>query len=180
MKQRTLIQEYSRAIYGLATDQVEPIITFFETTIHLVRTSKELDTALNHPLLSTEQKVSVLLAAISEPVPAVGKEAIRNLVANRRLALLPEIVEYLRAMYYNSTSVVEVVITSVFPIPEEQQQTLTERLSRFTGKKVLPRFQLNRELIGGFVLKIGDLIIDNSVKTELHNLKMRLLAPSLG
>jgi F-type H+-transporting ATPase subunit delta len=180
MKQQTLIQEYGRAIYGLAGNEAEGLIRFFETVVQLTRTSKELDNALNHPLLSTAQKVSVLLANITGPIPMVGKETIKDLVAKRRMVLLPQIVEYFRLLHYNTTAVVEVVITSVFPMPADKQQTLTERLCRFTGRKVIPHFQLNRELIGGFTMKIGDLIIDNSVKTELNKLKMLLLSPSLG
>jgi F-type H+-transporting ATPase subunit delta len=175
MKHQTLIQEYGRAINGLvAANETEGVIGFFQTVVALMRASQELNTAMNHPLLSTDQKVTVLLANVTGDIPRVGREAVRDLVSNRRMVLLPEIVEHLRTLHYTATGVVEVVVTSAFPVAAEQQTALTEQLSRFTGKKVLPRFQLDHGLIGGFALKIGDLVIDNSVKTELHKLKMRL------
>jgi F-type H+-transporting ATPase subunit delta len=180
MKQQTLIQEYGRAIYALGENEADGIMQFFETVNHLVHTSKELDNALNHPLLTTSQKIAVLLANVTGPVPRVGLETIKDLVAKRRMVLLPEILDYFRVIHYNTTAVVEVVITSVFPLPAEKQRVLVDQLAKSTGKKVVPRFELDGRLIGGLTVKIGDLIIDNSVKTEINQLKMRLLAPSLG
>jgi F-type H+-transporting ATPase subunit delta len=105
-----------------------------------------------------------------------GSNFVRTLANNRRLGYLPEIAALFREMKDASDGVVDVTVTSAAPLDGAQQKSLSSALARKLQRDVRLHFQLDPSLIGGAVLRAGDLVIDGSLRARLDRIAHTLSA----
>ena len=99
-----------------------------------------------------------------------GANFVRLLVENRRLNLLPEIVAQYESLKADAEARVEVTVTSAFTLEPEQLKSLSAALKRKLGREVNITAQVDKTLMGGIVIRAGDLVIDGSVRGRLADL----------
>jgi len=119
------------------------------------------------------QVIALLGAADAEPLTRRFLELIE---ANDRLPLLTAIADRYTAMVFEHLNLVRAVVTSARPLAPEQMTEIRRRLMRRLGKTVILRNRPDPNLIAGFVVKVGDDVIDCSVKGHLERLRDRLLS----
>ena len=80
------------------------------------------------------------------------------------------------------SGVVEVEVTSAIELPEETRSTIRRRIEKATGGKVKMKETVHEGIVGGLVLRLGDVIVDGSLRSRLRQLKDRLreAAPAAG
>ncbi len=114
-----------------------------------------------------------LLDFISE-VSGKANTNVRNfldeLVRNRRLALLPEVAAMFEAMRNEVENVADVKVTSAVALTDAQRQRLSDSLKKRLKKEVRLNCDVDANLIGGAVIRSGDLVIDGSLRTRLQGL----------
>lgn len=102
----------------------------------------------------------------------------RNFVAfvaqNKRLAALPAIAEIFEQMKADAERTAEVQVTSAFELTEAQQAALAGQLTARLGRKVMVNALVDSSLIGGAIIRTGDLVIDASVRGKLAKLSATL------
>lgn len=103
-----------------------------------------------------------------------GQNLVRLLVANDRLALVPDIARLFEERKSEHEGVVDVVIESPFPIKPAEETALAEALRRKLGREVRVSSEENAELIGGVRVRAGDLVIDGTVQAQLKQLAHEL------
>jgi F-type H+-transporting ATPase subunit delta len=111
--------------------------------------------------------------------PALGEHGanfVRTLAENRRLAYLPEISAQFEVLKDEAQGVADVTVTSASAIDQAQQQKLTAALERRLQRKVRLHCAVDPALIGGAILRAGDLVIDGSVSTRLARIAYELTA----
>ncbi len=116
----------------------------------------------------------ILLDICEEQVSKDGKNLLKLLIDNRRLMVLPELqtqYEYLRAQHQQY---INVEITSAFTVVEEQQQEIELALKKRLGKAVNITTRIDTNLVGGWVIRAGDEVIDISLKGRLAQLAGKL------
>ena len=96
-----------------------------------------------------------------------GANFVRLLVENRRLNLMPEIVAQYETLKAEAEARVEATVTSAFTLEPEQLKSLGEALKRKLGREVNLTAQVDKTLMGGIVIRAGDLVIDGSVRGRL-------------
>lgn len=125
---------------------------------------------LNHPRVAASQLVTV----IGEVGGAQFDESVRNFIAtlanNRRLGLLPEITAMYEVMRAEVEGVADVEVISAVPLDASQQQRLSGALKTRLKREVRMRCSVDAALLGGAVVRYGDLVIDGSVKERLARL----------
>lgn len=99
-----------------------------------------------------------------------GQNLIRVLAENRRLPALPAIAELFDELVTEHQKVVEVIVTSAAELSEQEQQSISEAMAKRLACKVSLHCQVTPELIGGMVIRAGDLVIDNSLRGKLNRL----------
>ena len=109
----------------------------------------------------------MFLASCNTELPAEAKNFVEILIRNRRLELLPEIRDQFEALKLEREGVVDADIESAFPLEEAQVAALVVELERKFKRKVSPRVRVDRELIGGVRVTVGDEVIDGSVRSKL-------------
>jgi F-type H+-transporting ATPase subunit delta len=98
------------------------------------------------------------------------------LAENGRLALLPEIRVQFDALKNEREGVLEAEVQSAFELSEAQVADLVQRLEKKTGRKVKTKVQVNKDLIAGVRIMLGDKVIDGSARAQLGALETALKA----
>ena len=105
-----------------------------------------------------------------------GRNFVRTLAENRRLAVLPEIAALFDELKDREEGVVDVRVTSAAPLPERQRDELAAALQRRLRRQIRLHCETDPQLIGGAVLRAGDLVIDGSLRERLVALAYELTA----
>lgn len=143
-----------------------------------LRGSRELQLLLASPVVRGPRKRAVFDALFSMRLGATAMGVVRLLIAKSREPLLPDIIDQFLALRDERQNVVTVGVTSAVELPEGQQKSLTATLEKTTGKSVRLRLAQDNAVRGGLIVKIGDTVLDGSVRRQLELLHDRFAAGS--
>lgn len=99
-----------------------------------------------------------------------GTNFLRLLLENRRVAVLPEIADQYEALKAEVENKVDVTVTSASPISSEQEKMIREALRERLNREISIETEIDENLIGGAVIKAGDVVIDGSLRSRLEGL----------
>ena len=165
-------RRYSKAIFEIAEEknQVKEIYEMLNSAMVLYRTDKEFKNFIRNPLISNEEKKLVLNEIF-------GKDNSDNLnillyiLDKGRINCIKYIVaEYLK-IYYRKNRILDVRATFTKELTDEQKKKLIDKLSQKTGKEINLEIKIDKNILGGGIIRIGDKIIDGSIRRELDNWK---------
>lgn len=149
--------------------------------LSMVLKNPEMQLIVNSPLVSPRQCYEVLnsLPGIFNDLPegeprAQAQRFVRLLVDNRRLSLMDVILAEFRALKDQAEGVAEAEVVSAFPLPAEEATALMKKIETRYGRSLKPNFRVDSALIGGVIVKVGDLILDQSVRGQLERMRLSL------
>lgn len=178
MSSEAVARRYARAIFELGKEGgnlpalTREISAFGETYAG----SEELRNVLDNPLVPEEQREAVLVEIAGRlGVSPIGNSTLRLLARRRRLAAAPEIARQLARLADEDANLVRATVTSAGPLSESYLSDLKAALEKSTGRKVAIVHQVDPSLIAGVVTKIGDQVIDGSVRARLASFRESLL-----
>ncbi|MEX0976719.1 MAG: F0F1 ATP synthase subunit delta [Woeseia sp.] len=140
---------------------------------------------LGNPALTERKRLEFLTdllrrAAGDSPVLASanrhGVNFLRLILENGREAVLPEVASHFEARKAEVENTVDVTVTSAVPLDEDQKHTIAEALKKRLGRQVRLETKLDENLIGGAVIRAGDVVIDGSLRARLQGLAHALTA----
>ena len=105
-----------------------------------------------------------------------GRNFLRLLLENGRVSVLPEISEHFEMLKAQVENTVDVTVTSAAPLSDARKSEITSALKRRLGRKVRLETEIDENLIGGAVIRAGDVVIDGSVRSRLEGLANALIA----
>jgi F-type H+-transporting ATPase subunit delta len=118
----------------------------------------------------------MFISILSGRLSAEADNLLRVLAENGRIGLLPEIRAQFEALKNEREGVVEAEVQSAFELTEAQVADLVQRLEKKTGRKVRTTVQVNKDLIAGVKVVLGDKVIDGSARAQLGALETALKA----
>ena len=179
----TLARPYAQAIFELA-----------HAADDLAEWSKSLDVAralladgevvayLGDPAFSNEQRLDFLtgLFAKAKASKVSGKDKqgtnfLKLLLEYGRIGVMPEIADHFEALKAKVENVVDVVVTSASAISKKQQNAISKALRERLGRDVNLETETDENLIGGAVIRAGDVVIDGSLRSRLDSLATTLI-----
>jgi F-type H+-transporting ATPase subunit delta len=142
----------------------------------LVRSNAELLEVFRHPAITYEQKRSVLEELIrrSRPRPTTAN-FLKVLLQNGRMAELSEVSTQFAQELDRRSGVVTAQVTTARPLSADAQEALRDQLGQLTGSRVRLQFEVDDELIGGVVTRIGSTLYDGSVRGRLQQIKQKMV-----
>lgn len=183
MREGAVIQRYAQAIFelGLEGDELGLVAEQIGRMAAAWSTNRELRLALEDPILDEERRQAVL-EEVAERLGIRGTalNALRVMAARRRLAVLPGVSRELTRLSDEHQGVLRTEVITAAPLPESYYQALIGRLESTTRRKIVLERREDPSLIGGVVLRIGDSIIDGSLRGRLNQMENRLLAGAAG
>ncbi len=141
----------------------------------------DLQELLSHPKIANEKKVILLEDALSDKISHDLLGGLLVLIVHKgRQAHIPEILEEVLEMVDAYEGKVKAYISSSDALSDEQKSGVVTELAKQTGKEIIPLYEVDETLIGGLVIRIGDRIVDNSIKGHLHLLSRELLETKIN
>jgi F-type H+-transporting ATPase subunit delta len=140
---------------------------------------------LANPALSDDGQLSFLTglfgtAGSADGILAGGTKEGRNflklLLENGRIAVLPEVAQHFEALKAEVENTIDVTVTSATELDEAQKRAIVEALRKRLGREVRLEAALDKGLIGGAVIRAGDVVIDGSLRSRLRSLSQALTA----
>ena len=171
----TVARPYAEAAFRLA-DQSGALAKWSEMVAALaqVAENERVRTAIADPNLSDAKVAGVFISILSGKLSGEAENFVRVLARNDRLSLLPEIRQQFEVLKNEREGVIEAEVQSAFELDEAQLKDLVQRLEKKTGRKVRPHVSVDRELIGGVKIVLGDKVIDGSARAQLAALETAL------
>jgi len=144
----------------------------------MLTSSTELRTALLTPAIQTSRKHAVVARLLEKLgcAPLV-RNFIYVIIDHRRIGIFSDICEAFEHVLDERRGVVRAEVVSAAPLGAPQSAGLEAELSRLTGKRMRLRFEVDPDLLGGVVARIGSTVYDGSVRGQLRQLRRRLTEP---
>jgi F-type H+-transporting ATPase subunit delta len=169
-----IAQRYARAVFGLAggdAGRAARLLEEFDALTDEILASDDLRRCLLTPLFPRAERRGVVTELCNHlQLSAETRATALILVAENRMGLLPGIRDQLRALVDRMAGRVEALVISARPLDAAQQERLRQVLSRRAGASVALRLRHDPKLIGGLVVRLGDVLLDGSVRTQLDKL----------
>ncbi len=173
----TAARPYAKALYEVAqkgdAKKWLPVMAICQA----LGEDKDTQAFLKSPNLTDKrfmEVVKILSVKARADIPEKFSHFVQVLSANKRFSLLPEIASLFIDEVNKSNDTVVAEIISARPLSDASKDTLVQRLTQRYGKKVEASIEIDKSLIGGAVIKVGDTVIDGSVKGRLEQLTKAL------
>lgn len=173
----TAARPYAKAVFELANgaknyEQWDNTLAFLSA----VAADEQVRPLLTTPALRAQERGEAFLKVCEGNVDEQGANFVRVLAENGRLPLLPAIAELYQELSGEAQNIVDVTVRSAFELSDEQSETIKKALSEKLGKSVTINAELDESLVGGIVIRAGDLVMDGSVKNRINQLANQLLS----
>lgn len=145
----------------------QDMLSVFQT----IEESKELQVALSSPVIKTSDKRDVLLQVFNKQ-SELTKGLIQVLAINQRTDLLNEVAEAYISIFNDREGIKEVTVTTAIALSSELEKKVLDKAKELTqAKEVILSSKIDESILGGFIIRFGDLQYDASVANQLKTIK---------
>jgi len=169
-------RRYAQAVFGLAIDRSE-LDTWLDDVTYLAGTleSEQFGQFLDSPQASADRKAELIESTLGDRVSPLAKNLL-SLLASRNMAhLLPGIADQYQRLLDSHRGIERAEVSSAIPLDDGQRTRVVELLKAIVGKDVRLVSRVEPALIGGFVARVGDRVIDGSTSGRLRQLRRELV-----
>ncbi len=177
MRESTIARNYAETLIALArkADDLHGWGKTIQGVADAVRENPTLRIFLESPKISAARKNEIFLKAFGDRVPRLFLKFLQALVIKRRQNLIPEIaVEYWNLVDLQEGRI-HAQVTVARESSVEEKDAIAKHLSRVLGGEVIPHLSVNPAILGGVVVKVGDTVMDGSVRKRLATLRSRMI-----
>jgi F-type H+-transporting ATPase subunit delta len=163
---------YAKAVLSLATENkvAEAVASDMKSISSSISGSDELSLMLQSPVIRSADKKAVLTSVFHKTEEAT-KSLIETLLANKRIALLGEVAKKYIQLYDAMRDTQVAKVTTAVPLTDTLKTKVLEKVKELTGRTSELENVIDSSIIGGFILRVGDLEYNASVANKLNNLK---------
>lgn len=174
---KLISKTYGEALYELALEQgkADQFLEEVTSLIDILAQNPDFDKLMNHPKVNKDEKVGVMETVFDGKL---SKELIGFLVLilqKERYKELGAILKYFVQKVKEEKGIGPAHVTTPMELSEVQKKQIEEKLLETTSYKTMEMtYAVDESLIGGMVIRIGDRVVDSSIKTKLEELKKQL------
>jgi F-type H+-transporting ATPase subunit delta len=178
MRETTIGRNYAEALVALATraGDLEGWGAMISDVANAVQTDVKLSRFLESPRISADKKSEILARAFQDRLPRLFVRFLQAVIRHRRQALIPAIAGEYHAIVDDVQGRVHAQV-AVAREPDPRTRTAIEReLARVLRKTVVPHYAVKPYILGGMVVRVGDTVMDGSVRRRLTTLRRHMLS----
>lgn len=157
--------------YADALMQIKDVGKDLETVCEIFKQSSDLAAVLENPAIPEDVKYSIIDNIFGGQVDVKIINFLKILVNKKRIQEFGVIAAAYDAQLDEKNNIKRVEIVSAVELNQDTKQRITDKLAQRLQKTIVPQWQINTNIIGGLVVKIGDDVIDTSLKNKLENIK---------
>jgi F-type H+-transporting ATPase subunit delta len=178
MREPTIAKNYAETLLELAqrAGDLRGWGEMLDQVADAMETDRRLRTFLESPRISAQRKNEILQKAYGAQLPRNFLRFLQALVSHRRQMLIPVIAHAYHDLVDQVEGRVHASVTVARAADESDRDVITKQLSRVLGKQVVPHFHVNADILGGVVVRVGDTVLDGSVRRRLATLRTKMLA----
>jgi F-type H+-transporting ATPase subunit delta len=171
-----IAQVYARSLYQVATehDKLDTVREQLGEFADALDQSRELQTFFFSPYFSTEEKKDGLDAAVTDADETV-RNFLRLLLENHRMPVVFRVRREVDRLWEEDHRLLPVEITSAVELDPSIAERIGDEIGRQTGRTVQLTSTVDPNVIGGIVLRVGNSILDASIRTRLENLRKQVV-----
>lgn len=177
MREPTIAKNYAEALLELArrSNDLRGWGEMIDGVAGAVESDRSLRVFLESPRVSAQKKSEIFEKAYGASMPRTFVLFLQALVRNRRQMLIPAIAHEFRDLVDEVEGRVHAAVTVARETDDADRQMISAQLSRALGKEVVPHFVVNKAILGGVIVRVGDTVLDGSVRRRLATLRARML-----
>lgn len=176
MREPTIARNYAETLVSLArkAGDLAGWGAMIEDVASAVQRDEQLTLYLNSPRISADRKNAVLAKAFQDRLPRLFVRFLQAVISHRRQALIPAIAVEYGNIVDELENRVHAHVTVAREPDAATQQAITAGVSKALGKTVVPHYAVRPEILGGLVVRVGDTVMDGSVRRRLGLLRSHL------
>jgi F-type H+-transporting ATPase subunit delta len=178
MSNETVARRYASALADVVmkTGETEIVRAELKAWEQLIAGNAELANAFGNPSIQASKKEAILESLISKANSSkTTSNFLRVLLRNGRLTDLSAVNERFEAVLEERSGIVSGEVISAHELDDAARRELMANLEKLTGRTVKLDFQIDKDIIGGVVTRVGSTVYDSSVRTKLEKLKAELI-----
>lgn len=171
----TIARPYAEAVFSLAQEQSQykewsDMLAFTAA----VSANDDMLGLIGNTNINKKQLAEIFIGVCGDKLNDQGKNLVKVLLENRRLAILPEIAEQYEVLRAEAEKTIEAEVISAFEVSDAQKQDIISKLKARLGREVSLTCRVDESLIGGAIIRAGDLVIDGSTQGQISKLSVHL------
>lgn len=176
-------QTYAQALFELAVEEKKTSLLLNEASglLEVIRTNAEFGRFMNHPKIPREEKIEVVKNVFDERISKELEGFLITVIEKDRYAEIEAILDAFIAKVKEYSSIGTAYVTTAIALENQEKKDIETRLLATTGYKTVECiYDVDSSLIGGMVIKMGDKVVDSSIRTKLEKLQRELLKIQLN
>lgn len=163
---------YAKAVLSLATDQkaADAVNSDMSSITKTIAQSDELNEMLLSPMVKSSDKKAVL-ASVFTKTNAITNNLIDTLISNNRIALLKDVAVSYNSLYDQMKGTQVAIVTTAVPLTDDLKTKVLAKVKELTGKEAVIENIIDEDILGGFILRVGDIQYNASIANKLNKLK---------
>ena len=176
MRYIKVARRYAKALLNAAIEQnaLSAVKEDSRRIQNLIKTSQDFNDFLSNPIIQPQFKQDIFQQIFESTIHPLTLKFLYLLAQRQRERPLELILQEFTSETNEYAGIMVAHVTSVIPLTNEQMAQLNQRLSAYSGKSVQTEAELNPQIKGGFIVRLGDTIFDGSVATQLERLRESL------
>jgi F-type H+-transporting ATPase subunit delta len=163
---------YAKAVLSLATDQksADAVNSDMKSITNAIAQSEDLSQMLQSPVIRSSDKKAVLTSVFKNANVATTN-LIDTLISNKRLALLNDVAASYTQLYDQMRGTQVATVTTAVPLTDDLKTKVLAKVKELTGKEAEVENIIDESILGGFILRVGDIQYNASIANKLDKLK---------
>ncbi|MFW5789847.1 MAG: ATP synthase F1 subunit delta [Bacillota bacterium] len=176
MIENEIAKKYGKAIFQLASekDQLQEVNNDLQLLRKTIKESSDFKNLLYHPRIEDNKKKEVFLKIIEDEISELTAQFCQLLIDKRRITFINSIARDFELRLKEFSKILEVELKAAIELPDDLIDQIRRKLADILDYEIELNSKVDKDLIGGIRIKIGDKVIDGSIKSELEELQKRL------
>ena len=170
-------ERYGAALYDLASEKkcIDDILNDFELVQKALKESSELRQVIKSPLVNSDEKLNILLKLFSRSnLHNLTTTFLKVLDNNKRISNIASIISQFKKINSEKRGDITADITSANILSDDEKNNITNQLKKSLGEKLSLNFDVDEDIIGGLIVKVGSKMIDTSIANKINKLKIAM------
>ena len=170
-------KRYAQAVFSLGKEQ-NTLDAWSDDLAMLSRIvgDERIATYLTNPSVAAERRIEAFETSLDTNVQPEARNLARMLIERNRTMLIPDISDMFAAQLRAERGIAVAEVTTAEQLNDAEWDFIRQKLETMTGKKVEMVMNIDPDIIGGIIIRIGDQVIDGSVRNKLEKMRSRLMA----
>jgi F-type H+-transporting ATPase subunit delta len=174
---KLVAKTYGDALFELALEEskVDMLVEETQAVLQILEENVELRKLMNHPKITKEEKINVIEGIFKGRVSDEITGFLRIILTKDRYGEIAKIFEYFIGKVKEYKNIGTAFVTTAVELKETQKEELLAKLLKITKyEQIEMEYSIDKAIIGGMIIRIGDRVIDSSIKTKIYEMSKTL------